>query len=64
MEIASIATRGDYIRALRKIEALMNARRNTPRGDCLDALVSGIEAWEAERVRLDRPGAGGRRRLQ
>jgi hypothetical protein len=35
--------------ALKEIEGLMNARRNTPVGDRLDVLVALAEAWETER---------------
>jgi HTH-type transcriptional regulator / antitoxin HigA len=46
MEIASIKSQRDYRRALKQIEGLMNARRNTPQGDRLDVLVALVETWE------------------
>jgi HTH-type transcriptional regulator / antitoxin HigA len=53
MEIAPIETRRDYKRALDRIESLTNAKRNTPEGDRLDALVMPVEAWEAKHYPLD-----------
>ena len=51
MDIAPIRTKRDHRRALKEIEGLMAARRNTPEGDRLDVLVTLVEAWE---VRLHR----------
>jgi HTH-type transcriptional regulator/antitoxin HigA len=53
----NIKSRRDHRRALAKIEGLMNAKRNTPQGDRLDALVTLVEAWEAKRYPLDLAGA-------
>jgi HTH-type transcriptional regulator/antitoxin HigA len=53
MEIAPIKTHRDYRRILEEIEGLMNAERNTPEGDRLDALVTLVEAWEAKLYPLD-----------
>jgi HTH-type transcriptional regulator/antitoxin HigA len=47
MDIPLIKSQHDYRRALKEIEGLMNARRNTPEGDRLDVLVTLVEAWEA-----------------
>ena len=44
-------------RALKVIEGLMNAKRNTPQGDRLDVLVTLVEAWEAKHFPLDLPDA-------
>jgi HTH-type transcriptional regulator/antitoxin HigA len=55
MEIAAIKTRRDYQRALKRIERLMTAKRNTPEGDCLDVLVTLVEAWERRHYPLDLP---------
>jgi HTH-type transcriptional regulator/antitoxin HigA len=55
MEIKPIKTQRDYRRMLRKIEGLMNAKRNTPEGDCLDVLVTLVEAWEAKHYPVDLP---------
>jgi HTH-type transcriptional regulator/antitoxin HigA len=55
MEIAPIKTKRDYRRALKEIEGLMAARRNTPEGDRLDVLVTLVEAWEAKHYPMDLP---------
>ncbi len=55
MEIAPIKTQRDYRRALKEIEGLMAAKRNTADGDRLDVLVTLIEAWEAKHYPLDLP---------
>ena len=55
MEIAPIKTERDRKRALREIESLMTAKRNTPEGDRLDVLVTLVEAWEARHYPLDLP---------
>jgi HTH-type transcriptional regulator/antitoxin HigA len=57
MDIAPIKTQRDYKRVLKEIEGLMDAKRNTPRGDRLDVLVTLVEAWEAKRFPLDLPDA-------
>jgi antitoxin component HigA of HigAB toxin-antitoxin module len=46
MDIAPIKTQRDYRRALKRIENLMTAKRGTLEGDCLDVLVTLVEAWE------------------
>lgn len=55
MEITAIENETDYQRALKEIEGLMAARRNTPEGDRLDVLVTLVEAWEAEHCPFDQP---------
>ena len=55
MEIAPIKSQRDYKRALKEIETLMRAKRNTPEGDRLDALANLVVAWEAEHYPLDKP---------
>jgi HTH-type transcriptional regulator / antitoxin HigA len=55
MEIAPLKNRRDYRQALKEIETLMQARRNTPEGDRLDVLVTLVEAWEHKHYRLDLP---------
>ena len=55
MEIAPIKTKRDYRRALKKVEALMDATRGTPEGDRLDVLVTLVEAWEAKHYPIDLP---------
>jgi HTH-type transcriptional regulator/antitoxin HigA len=52
MDIAPIKSHRDYRRALKEIEGLMSAQRNSPEGDRLDVLVALVEAWERERYRL------------
>jgi HTH-type transcriptional regulator/antitoxin HigA len=55
MDIAPIKNRRNYQRALKDIEGLMNAKRNTPDGDRLDVLVTLVEAWERKHYPLDLP---------
>jgi HTH-type transcriptional regulator/antitoxin HigA len=55
MDIAPIKTQRDYSNALKEIEGLMTARRNTPEGDRLDVLVTLVEAWERQHYRFDLP---------
>lgn len=55
MDIKPIRTRRDYESALRTIEQLMVAKRNTPEGDHLDVLVTLVEAYEAKHFPLDLP---------
>ncbi len=57
MEIEPIKSQPDYRRALKEIEGLMTARRDTPEGDRLDVLVTLVEAWEAKHHALDLPDA-------
>ncbi len=55
MDIAPIKTKRDHQRALKEIEGLMTAKRNTPEGDRLDVLVTLVEAWEARHCPPDLP---------
>ena len=57
MEIEPIKSKRDCRRALKEIEGLMRAKRNTPAGDRLDVLVALVEAWEARHYPLDLPDA-------
>lgn len=59
METALIKTKRDYRRALKEIEGLMTAERNTPDGDRLDVLTTLVEAWEARHYPLDSARPGG-----
>jgi HTH-type transcriptional regulator/antitoxin HigA len=52
MEINPIKNKRDYQRALKGIEGLMHAKRNTLEGDRLDVLVALVEAWEAKHYPL------------
>lgn len=51
MDIAPIKSQRDYRRALKQIEELMNARRNTPEGDRLDVLVTWWKLGSASATR-------------
>lgn len=55
MEITPIRTDDDYRAALREVEALMTAERDSPEGERLDVLVTLIEAWERNQYPLDLP---------
>ncbi len=55
MDIAPIKTQRDYRNALKEIEGLMTARRNTLEGDRLDVLVTLVEASERQHYRFDLP---------
>jgi HTH-type transcriptional regulator / antitoxin HigA len=55
MEIKPIKSERDYRRALKQIDQLMGARRNTAEGDRLDVLVTLVEAWEQKHHRIDAP---------
>ena len=53
MDIAPIRTKQDHRRALKEIESLMTASRNSPEGDRLDILVTLVEAWETKHYPLE-----------
>ena len=55
MEIRPIKTKTDYRAALKEIEALMAAERDTPEGERLDVLVTLVEAYERTHYRPDLP---------
>lgn len=55
MNISPIKNNRDYRRALKEIEGLMSAKRDTPEGDRLDVLVTLVEAWERKHYPLDLP---------
>ena len=55
MEIKPIRTKRDYSAALKSIERLMTAKRNTLEGDRLDVMVTLVEAYEAKHFPLDLP---------
>ena len=57
MQIKPIRTKRDYEAALKQIERLMSAKRNSPEGDKLDVLVTLVEAYEAKHYPLDLPDA-------
>lgn len=55
MDIKPIKTKKDHDHALKRIEALMTAKANTPEGDELDILVTLVEAYEAKHYTIDAP---------
>ena len=55
MNIRPIKTRADYRAALKEVEALMAAERDTPEGERLDVLVTLVEAYENKHYPLDLP---------
>jgi len=55
MNIKPIKTKADYQAALKEIEALMDAKPRTPKGDRLEVLVTLVEAYEAKHYPLDLP---------
>lgn len=55
MDIKPIRTKSDHKAALRQIEGLMQAKRNTPEGDRLEVLVTLVEAYEREHFPMDLP---------
>jgi HTH-type transcriptional regulator/antitoxin HigA len=55
MNIRPIKTKADYRAALKEVEALMTAERDTPEGERLDVLVTLVEAYENRHYPLDLP---------
>lgn len=55
MNIRPIKTKADHRAALKEIEALMAAERETPEGERLDVLVTLVEAYEKKNYPLDLP---------
>lgn len=55
MDIKPIKTKKDHVQALKRIEALMSAKTNTPAGDELDILVTLVEAYEAKHYAIEAP---------
>ena len=55
MNIRPIKTKVDYRAALKEVEALMAAERDTPEGERLDVLVTLVEAYENKNYPLDLP---------
>jgi HTH-type transcriptional regulator/antitoxin HigA len=53
MAIEPLRNRRDCRRALREIESVVHAKRNTIEGDRLDLLVTLVEAWEARHLPLE-----------
>ncbi len=55
MDIRPVKTEADYLSTLKKIESLMSAETDTPEGDCLDVLVTLVEAYEHVHNPIDYP---------
>ena len=55
MKVSPIRSQRAYRQALKDVEGLMGARRNTSQGDRLDVLTTLIEAWERHHYALDLP---------
>lgn len=55
MDVKPIRTKADYRAALKEIELLMGAERNTSKGERLDVLVTLVEAYETRHFPLDLP---------
>ena len=55
MEIKPIRTKADYRAALKEIEGLMVAQRDTPEGERLDVLATLVEAYEKKHYPLELP---------
>jgi HTH-type transcriptional regulator/antitoxin HigA len=55
MDIKPIRTKADYRAALKEIQALMNAKADTPEGERLDVLVTLVEAYEAKHHAMELP---------
>jgi HTH-type transcriptional regulator/antitoxin HigA len=55
MEIKPIKSERDYRRALKEVEAHMDAKANTPEGDRLDVLATLVEAWEQKHHPIEAP---------
>src|SRR5215470_183325 len=55
MEIKPIRTKANYRAALKEIETLMSARRDTPEGERLDVLATLVEAWEKRHFPMELP---------
>jgi len=53
MDIRPIKTDSDYERALSRVEHLMDAARDSPRGDELDVLTTLVEAYEARHFPIE-----------
>ncbi len=55
MEIKPIRTEADYEAALKEIEALFDAKANTPEGDRLEVLSILVEAYENKHYSIPHP---------
>ena len=55
IDIQPIKNALNHAAALAQIEALMSAKRDTPKGDRLDVLVTLVQAYEAKHHPIDPP---------
>jgi HTH-type transcriptional regulator/antitoxin HigA len=55
MRIKPIKSERDYRTAMKLIDALIDARPNTPDGDRLEILVTLVDAWEEKHHPIDPP---------
>lgn len=55
MKIKPIRSNRDYVRALKQIDALMDAKPNTSDGEALDVLTTLVEAWEQRHHPIEPP---------
>lgn len=55
MKIKPIKTKDDYKAALERIEALFEAKPNTPKGDELEILITLVSAYEDEHYPISAP---------
>ncbi len=55
MDIRPIKNKKDHEKALKRIETLMGAKKNSREGDELDVLVTLVEAYEAKSFAIDDP---------
>ena len=55
MDVKPIKSKKDHSLALKRIEQLMGAKKNSPEGDELDILVTLVEAFEAKHYTITAP---------
>jgi HTH-type transcriptional regulator/antitoxin HigA len=55
MEIRPIKTEQDYNNSIRRIEVLWGAKKDTPKGDELDLLVTLVESYEMKHYPIAPP---------
>jgi HTH-type transcriptional regulator/antitoxin HigA len=55
MDVRPIRTEADYQQSLAEIATLMDAKLDTPAGDCLDMLATLVEAYEAAHFSVETP---------
>ena len=55
MQVRPLRNKKDYVEALRRVEKLWGAASGTEQGDCLDVLITLVEAYEREHFPMDVP---------